>query len=106
MWASAKTKDYYLHAERTADLMKEPDSFYIACKTVIKEWPNSSMQNLSSRSSNRCAWIGQAASWLNHGSVEYTTRMGWRLLSDNEKDSANRIASKVIEEWEQCQRLD
>lgn len=106
MWASAKTSDYELHAERTADLMRESDSFLSACRRVLIEWPNSSMQNLSSRGSNRCAWIGQAASMLNHQSVEMTTRMGWRLLSDSEKEEANRVAKQVIEEWEQCQRLD
>ncbi len=106
MWASAKSKDYDLHSERAADLMRESDSFEIACSRVTEEWPNSSMQNLSSRGSNRMAWIGQAACWLNCQSVEMTTRMGWRFLSGEEKDEANRVAKKIIMEWEQCQRLD
>ena len=106
MWASAKSKDYDLHSERSADLMRESDTFLSACRRVTRDWPNSSMQNLSSRGSNRMAWLGQASCWLNHQSVEMTTRMGWRLLSDEERDGANRVAKQVIMEWEQCQRLD
>ena len=106
MWGSAKTKDYALHSERSADLMREYDAFKVACRFVIDEWPNSSMQNLSSRGSNRLAWLGQAASWLNHQSVEYTTRMGWRMLGKDEQLQANNVAKEIIEEWEQCQKSD
>lgn len=106
MWASAKTKDYELHSERSADLMREYDAFKDACRAVLSEWPNSSMQNLSARCMNRMAWIGHAANWLNHGSVEYTTRMGWRMLDDTEQEIANKAANEIIEEWEQCQKLD
>ena len=104
MWAAAKTSDYDLHADKSADLMRESDSFLEACRRVVVEWPNSSLQNLSSRGSNRMAWIGQAACWLNHQSVEMTTRMGWRYLSDDEKNEANMVAKIVIEEWEKCQK--
>ena len=102
MWATAKTKDHELYAERSADLMKESDSFKEACRRAVKEWPNSSMQNLSARGMNRMAWIGHAANWLNHGSVESTTRMGWNLLDLEEQIKANKIANEVIEEWELC----
>lgn len=106
MWAAAKSKDVELHSERSADLMREYDAFKNACRNVITQWPYSSMQNLSSRGSNRFAWIGQAACWLNHESVEYTTRIGWRLLDDDEQNQANRVANEIIEEWEQCQKSD
>lgn len=106
MWASAKTKDYDLHSEKSADLMREIDAFKDACRRVLTEWPNSSMQNLSARCMNRMAWIGHAANWLNHQSVEYTTRIGWRMLDGQEQDAANKAANEVIEEWEQCQKLD
>jgi hypothetical protein len=106
MWGNIKPKDQDVYAERSADLMREPDSFKIACQAVLVKWPNSSMQNLSARCLNRMAWIGHAANFLSHDSVEYTTRLGWRMLDKEEQEIANKVANEVIEEWEQCQRLD
>lgn len=106
MWGGIKPKDHDLYAEKVADLMREPDAFKIACDAVTTEWPNSSMQNLSARCLNRVAWLGQAASYIANGSTEYTTRLGWRMLDEDERLAANDVASKTIEEWEQCQRLD
>lgn len=106
MWESAKARNFDIHSEKSADLMRESDAFKHACSRVLLDWPFSSMQNLSSRGSNREAWLGQAACYLAHGSVEYTTRMGWRFLSDEERDLANKVAGEIISEWEQCQRLD
>ena len=106
MWATAKTKDSDLSAERSADLMREYDSFKDACRYVLSEWPNSSMQNLSARGMNRMAWIGHAANWLNHNSVESTTRIGWNMLDSEEQRQANKAANEIIEEWELCQKLD
>ena len=105
MWGNIKPKEHDLYSEKTADLMREGDSFLTACRNVLVKWPKSSMHNLSARCLNRVAWLGQAASYVNHGSVEYTTRIGWRMLDEDEKDQANEVARKVIEEWEQCQRL-
>lgn len=64
------------------------------------------MQNLSARSKNRVAWLGQSAQCVNHEAVEYETRTAWRLLDDEEREICNNIAEQVIEEWEQCQKLD
>ena len=106
MWGNIQPKEHYIYAEKSANLMRELDCFKDACRSVLTEWPNSSMQNLSARCLNRLAWIGHAANYLNSGSVEYTTRLGWRMLDNDEQNQANKIASEVIEEWEQCQRLD
>ncbi len=106
MWGNHKPKDHDFYAEKSADLMRETDAFKTACRNAIKEWPNSSMQNLSARCLNRMAWLGHAASYVDNGSVEYTTRLGWRMLDKDEQIAANKAANEIIEEWEQCQRLD
>ena len=106
MWGNIKPKEHDLYAEKSADLMREVDAFKQACRNVLIEWPNSTMQNLSARCLNRMAWIGHAANYLASGSVEYTTRLGWRMLDKDEQAAANKAASEIIEEWEQCQRLD
>ena len=106
MWGGIKPKEHDFYAEKSADLMRECDAFKQACRQVLVCWPNSSMQNLSARCLNRMAWIGHAASYINHGSVEYTTRLGWRMLDSDEQIAANKAANEIIQEWEQCQRLD
>lgn len=92
--------------DKCVDLFKEPDSFLVACRSVLSKWPNSSMQNLSARACNRIAWLGQAAQCVNHEAVEYETRTAWRLLDDEEREICNAIANEVIKEWEECQKLD
>lgn len=106
MWGNIQPKEHDLYAEKCADLMRESDSFEFACLNVLDEWPMSCMHNLSARCMNRMAWLGHAACYLQTGSVEYTTRMGWRLLSKDEQNEANRVAMKVINFWEgeQCQK--
>jgi hypothetical protein len=86
--------------------MRDFDAFKDACRLVIERWPVSSMQNLSARVLNRFAWLGHAACFLQNGSTEYATRLGWRKLDSEERELANKAAGEVIEEWEQCQRLD
>jgi len=106
MWGSSNASRLDLYTDKACDLFREKDSFLNACRDVLASWPNSSLQNLSSRGSNRKAWLGQAAQYVNNGAVEYETRTAWRLLDDDERDSCNAIAEKVIGEWEKCQRLD
>lgn len=106
MWGSLPPKNHALYAERACNLFAEIDCFELACRRVLEEWPNSAMQNLSARALNRLAWLGQAACYIETGSVEYTTRMGWRMLDFEERAYANNTAQKVIEWWElqQCQK--
>ena len=105
MWGNIQPKDHNLYAEKSADLMREFDAFKQACKTAINIWPNSSLHNLSARCMNRFAWLGHAACYISHQSVEYTTRLGWRMLDNDEQSEANRAASEAIQEWEEsCQK--
>ena len=106
MWGNAKPRDRDLLIDKAFDLLNEPDAFEIACKQVTADWPNSSLQNLSSRGSNRKAWLGWAACYVACNSTEYTTRQAWRMLSEEQKDAANLTVHNVIERWEKCQKSD
>ena len=106
MWGNIKPTDQDLFIDRSADLMREPDSFKLACREVLAKWPNSSIHNLSARGMNRMAWLGHAACYLSHESVEFTTRLGWRCLDQDEQKEANKVANEIIEEFEECQKLD
>lgn len=65
---------------------------------IFKEWPNSCEHNLTNRSLNRIAWLGQAA-------VSYKYRVpsvfssGWEMLSEKEKAQANLVAFKALNRW-------
>lgn len=106
MWGSIQPKEQELYAEKCADLMRESDCFELACLNALDEWPMSCLHNLSARNMNRMAWLGHAACYLQNGSVEYTTRLGWRMLDKDEQLEANKVAQKVIDLWElrQCQK--
>lgn len=70
---------------------------------VLNYWVNSAQINLSNKSRNRQAWLGQAACcWLVHAS-ENETKSAWHQLTENERIQANAIADKYISEFEKCQ---
>lgn len=104
MWGSSNATRQDEMVDSCVNLFREYDMFEQACRNVLKEWPNSSLHNLSARVLNRIAWMGQAAQCVNHGAVEYETRTAWRLLDNEEREKCNRIAFNVIEEWERCQK--
>lgn len=81
-------------------LLSTPELLYLAMKNVSQKWINSSEVNLSNRSCNRRAWLGQAACNYDIGAVESEVREAWGMLSQEERDKANSTADKVIEEWE------
>jgi hypothetical protein len=67
---------------------------------VVSEWPMSCEHNLSDVSMNRLAWIGHAACCLERGVPEAITRAAWGLLSDEQRDQANKKAQEAVDEWE------
>lgn len=100
MWGNAPPSQVDELIDRSADLLREPDSFRSACRAVLMVWPYSTEHNLSARCMNRKAWMGWAACCVNHNSTEYTTRNAWRMLDEEEQERANEIAGEVIKEWE------
>jgi hypothetical protein len=88
--------------KRVIRLLASPSLLLLAMRTVVVVWPFSSEVNLSNRSRNRQAWLGQSAACFVCGANEDTTKSAWRSLSLAEQDSANAIADKVIAEWESC----
>lgn len=91
---------------RSARLLSDPELFHINALRVITAWPYSAAVNLSNRSRNRQAWLGQASCCFACGSPEDLTKQAWHRLSPAEQDAANAVADRVIAEWErraQCQ---
>lgn len=71
-----------------------------AMERVVKEWPTATDFNLSNKTQNRRAWLGQAACCIQYGCHEDETREAWGMMSEYNRESANRIAQSIIDEWE------
>ena len=82
-------------------LLSNPEHFKVVALKVIKDWKVSSDVNLSNRSRNRQAWLGQASCCYALGIPEYVTKFGWRLMSPTEQAEANLVADEVIKKWEE-----
>jgi hypothetical protein len=84
----------------SASLLGSPAAFYNVSLSMISEWGVSAEVNLSNRSRNRQAWIGQAACCFNHKAAEHQTKEAWWMLSKEQQQAANEAADCVIEIWE------
>ena len=83
----------------SAALMIDHESFLSACIRVLFEWPNSCDVNLTASVINHQAWIGHAACYLNHGATEDLTRLGWRMMTEDQQELANLAADMAILQW-------
>mgnify|MGYP005645738439 CR=1 FL=1 len=83
-----------------AKLLSSRDQFYRAAKEMITAWPYASEHNLTNTDTNRKSWIGQATCCHRYGCPMDLTIIGWRELTDEQRASANAIATQVIKEYE------
>lgn len=86
------------------NLLSNPNQFYKICKLILIKWKNSSDVNLSNKNQNRKAWLGAAACMYKCKAPEHLTRIAWSLLNKNAQNKANKIAEKIIKEYERKNR--
>lgn len=79
-------------------LLSDIPRFRAALGRVVSEWPHSCEHNLTNRSLNRIAWLGQAALAYEH-QIPSIYCSGFQLLTDEEKQAANQAALDVLNEW-------
>lgn len=92
---------------RSARLLSDIAMLDRAMTAVVDEWKHSAEVNLSNRSRNRRAWLGQSACCLVCGTPEHLTKQAWHRLSPAEQERANAVADSAIEYWEQgCQSVN
>lgn len=101
MWRMVKGEDRPPLRQAAADLMKRPDLFRDAMLRAITGWRFSCEHNLTSRATNRIAWLGHAGCCLATTAPEDVTREAWWTLTQVQQDVANRVAADVLAEWEQ-----
>lgn len=70
-------------------------------RNVLIHWPKSTKHNLTNLNMNRVAWLGQAACCYYGGVPCKATMYLWKFLDEKTKKRSDKIAIKLIKEWEQ-----
>jgi len=81
-------------------MLTDLDLFFDMCKSVIANWPISTKVNLTNKSHNRYAWIGQAACNYTYNVPEILTRISWAKLDYMQQYRANLVADKIVNHFE------
>jgi hypothetical protein len=87
------------------ELMTDIVEFKKVLLNVTSEWKHSCEHNLTNRSLNRIAWLGQAAMAYKYN-IPCIYSSGWQLLSEIEQGKANSIALDVLNLWLNNNGLD
>lgn len=91
------TSDEWGKLVSSRELLATPSDLRVAMYRVLKEWKYSVEENMTDRSMNRQAFLGQCACCIEFGTPDYLTKMAWRLLEDNHRIEANRVADEIIQ---------
>jgi|TARA_R110000782_G_scaffold64542_1_gene131517 ParB-like chromosome segregation protein Spo0J len=91
-WTKVQCENKYKY------LMVDLDEFEDVLFKVIKEWKYSCEHNLTNRSLNRIAWLGQAAMAYKYN-IPCIYSSGWQLLTKEEQHDADVVALGVLNLW-------
>ena len=80
------------------DFLADIGRFEKALDRVISEWKYSCEHYLTNEKMNRIAWLGQASMCIDSG-ISSRFCGGYNLLSNSEKESADRMALKYLNKW-------
>lgn len=86
--------------EKVVELFSDKELCYEYMSKVVHEWKIAAEQNLTNPIVNRRAWIGQCACFMYAGVHDEETRKAWCMMEQRIQIQANKIAEKVIREWE------
>lgn len=100
LWAKVSNHDKEYLIKRALNIMQDAETWGVFMMRVVRRWVYSCEHNLSHTSHNRVAWLGQAAICLAIGACHEITKAVWWLLSEGERDAANKEAELVIAYWE------
>lgn len=82
------------------DILGDCERFELIGLQVISRWVVASAVNLTNRSENRRAWIGQSVCCYECEVPEILTRQAWAQLSESQRAKANKVADKIIKHFE------
>jgi len=81
------------------ELLVDQPLFYEVAKQVTHKWNYSCLEQLTKRSKNKIAWLGQASCCYQLGANEKTTKSAWKQIPPKFQIDANETAKKVLSEY-------
>lgn len=108
LWEDSKSGLYDLPSVKddpyqilmSAKLLSTPHEFFNVAMMMIDSWPVAAQVNLSNKSRNRQAWLGQASCCYDCGAREHQVKEAWHTLNNEQQKAANDVADEVIAIWE------
>ena len=85
--------------KKACKILGDKETCRKAMETVVSRWKIATEYNLSNDKINKKAWLGQACCSIYANIHEDETREGWGLLTDNQREEANKIANEIIANW-------
>jgi hypothetical protein len=98
-------KNKSLLVDKVIEMFSNYESTEIYMRKVINEWKYSCEHNLTNNGLNKIAYIGQAACCLYAGVPYQITMNAWNKVDIINRNLADKIAIKIIKEWEKNQIL-
>jgi len=95
MWAKGDYSRLQEAIEFTGDHIK----YGAAMAEVITAWPRTMINSLSNPSVNKRAFIGHCAVFYKLGITEDITRAAWKLLTDQQRYDADKIAQQHVDNY-------
>ena len=80
-------------------LLTNLKELYEQMTRVTVEWRHATEQNLTNKSINHQAFLGQTACNIWKGIKEDETREAWGYLTSEHRIRANKVADRVYQEW-------
>jgi len=100
MYEIPNKKDFDTYVNNSIIMLSDCNMFLNTCKLILLNWNISSMVNLTNKSCNRRAWLGQSACSYVYKSPEICTRIAWSRLTEDERLNANNVADSIINNFE------
>ena len=100
MWREVSASEYERMLPLAVTFTGNAVEYGAAMMKVLEQFPIACEHNLTEPSMNRQAWIGHAAAYLEHELPEWITREAWGALTQQQRDEANAMADRAINEWQ------
>ena len=100
MWRRPAGQERAEWIKKAAEFMADTARFESAMNKVVEDWSTSCEVNFTTKSINRQAWLGHAATCLAIGCPEEPTRAAWWTLTENQRNLADDAAARAIVKWE------
>lgn len=95
MWAKGDESLLQKAIDFTGDHLKYGN----AMKEVVNAWARTMLNSLTNPNINRRAFLGHCAVCYKLGIQESITRQAWKMLTDQQRYEADKVAQQTIDNW-------